>query len=381
MSQVITKFIADAAITTAKIAGLAVDSTKLNVSAVTTTKIAINAVTGAKIRLNNNEVLKAFNAASSGNVDIIKVDTSDRITLMGDLYPVTPGTTKLGNTSFTFGEGYFDNLKASDGGQVLETLTRIISDTGGNTSVDAALRQLKDSGSAVTMDYEGHVMNDTAGNTAMTFTAATRMLYDTAASPSIDFANRFLYDTVGALSIDWANRQILNTAADPVIDYNTLNHVQLLSSSGTTVTLGFYDQDNNRKVSIKSPDVLVTDYTITLPPDDGTTGQVLTTDGAGVTTWTTVSGSSITFNKETFTLSGTDITNQYVDLAHVAKTGSIIFMVKGAGNVLEGASFDYSVNYTGGAGGNTRLTFLNDLATGGAAALIAGDILQINYSY
>lgn len=88
-----------------------------------------------------------------------------------------------------------------------------------------------------------------------------------------------------------------------------------------------------------------------------------------------------TANKETFVLSGTDITNQYIDLAQVAKTGSILFMVKGSGYLLEGASYDYSVNYTGGAGGKTRITFLNDLATGGAAALVATDVVQVNYIY
>lgn len=88
-----------------------------------------------------------------------------------------------------------------------------------------------------------------------------------------------------------------------------------------------------------------------------------------------------TRNKETFTLVAGDITNQYVDLAQVALTNSIHFIVKGGAPTLEGASHDYSVNYTGGAGGNTRITFLNDLATGGAAALVATDVVQVVYVY
>lgn len=85
--------------------------------------------------------------------------------------------------------------------------------------------------------------------------------------------------------------------------------------------------------------------------------------------------------KELFTLSGTDITNQYVDLAHVAKTNSIDFLVKGGGIQIEGAGQDYTVNYTGGAGGNTRITFVNGLATGGVSALIAGDVVVAKYQY
>lgn len=83
--------------------------------------------------------------------------------------------------------------------------------------------------------------------------------------------------------------------------------------------------------------------------------------------------------KETITLSGTDITNQYIDLANVAKNSSIQFLVRGGGVQMEGASYEYSVSYTGGAGGNTRISFLNGIATAGASALVASDIIEIHY--
>lgn len=44
-------------------------------------------------------------------------------------------------------------------------------------------------------------------------------------------------------------------------------------------------------VTIKTADAAGT-YTLTLPTDDGTSNQVLTTDGAGVLSWTTASGST-----------------------------------------------------------------------------------------
>lgn len=90
---------------------------------------------------------------------------------------------------------------------------------------------------------------------------------------------------------------------------------------------------------------------------------------AGVSDW----------EKETITLVAGDITNQYVDLGFEAAVDSIQFLVKGAGVMLEGASHDYTVSYTGGAGGVTRISFVNDLATGGDAALVATDVLQIQY--
>lgn len=85
--------------------------------------------------------------------------------------------------------------------------------------------------------------------------------------------------------------------------------------------------------------------------------------------------------KETFTLDGTNITNQYLDLAQVAETGSVLVMIKGLGPVLEGVSQQYSISYTGGVGGKSRISFLNEIAIGGVSELIAGDIVQIMYRY
>lgn len=85
------------------------------------------------------------------------------------------------------------------------------------------------------------------------------------------------------------------------------------------------------------------------------------------------------WEKETIVLSGTDITNQYVDFGFVAAVDSVKVMVRGLSSILEGASYEYSLSYTGGAGGVTRLSFLNDLATGGAQALVATDVMQIQY--
>lgn len=113
----------------------------------------------------------------------------------------------------------------------------------------------------------------------------------------------------------------------------------------------------------------------------GANGLAVQVDGVTVK----INGSnqleSFKFTKETFTLSAGDITNQYIDLAQVAATNSIDVKVKGGPTIIEGASHDFSVSYTGGVGGKSRISFLNDLATGGVAALVAGDVVQIMYEY
>ena len=63
--------------------------------------------------------------------------------------------------------------------------------------------------------------------------------------------------------------------------------LSIKGSGGAAVgQIDFYDNDDSHKISIKSLGTVAADYTLTLPPNDGDSGQVLTTDGSGVLTWT-----------------------------------------------------------------------------------------------
>jgi len=104
----------------------------------------------------------------------------------------------------------------------------------------------------------------------------------------------------------------------------------------------------------------------------GTSGYVLTSNGT-TATWSATSATA-TNNVETFVLSGTDITNQYITLAHTPLAGSVNFRVLGGGNQLEGVGYDYTIS-------GATIVFHNGLATGGVSALVATDILQIQYEY
>lgn len=82
--------------------------------------------------------------------------------------------------------------------------------------------------------------------------------------------------------------------------------------------------------------------------------------------------------KQMFTLTSTDITNQYIDLTGVAGDMSVDVVIDGGG--IQSETADYTVNYTGGTGGKTRLTFAGGLATAGVSALAAGDVFRAKYS-
>ena len=131
----------------------------------------------------------------------------------------------------------------------------------------------------------------------------------------------------------------------------------------------------------------------------GSTGNVLTVV-AGLPAWTSpalasVDNSTIKYNgstqlesiqpnEERITLNSTNITNQYVDLIHPAfgssaSSNSVSIYV--VGGPTQQKTVDYTVSLTGGSGGVTRITFAGDLASGGNAALIASDVLVVDYSY
>lgn len=189
--------------------------------------------------------------------------------------------------------------------------------------------------------------------------------------------------TIGVSNVDVAMQSANNAAGN--LWLGTGNGAATGNSGNVTIYSG-----NGGGTSGNSGNIILTPSTVTSGTrgkiqfqdgSEGTSGQVwtsTTTTGSGA--WAAPTAVPVN-NKELFTLSGGDITNQFIDLAHVAKTNSINFVVQGAGSQIEGVSFDYSVNYTGGAGGNTRITFLNGLATGGLSALVAGDVVVAQYMF
>lgn len=85
-----------------------------------------------------------------------------------------------------------------------------------------------------------------------------------------------------------------------------------------------------------------------------------------------------TFHKEKKVLVSGDISNQYVDLAYLAKDKStLVFINGGAGGYMHEGD-DYTVSVVGG---KTRLTFAGDFASGGTTGLEAGDILYVQFQY
>ena len=155
-----------------------------------------------------------------------------------------------------------------------------------------------------------------------------------------------------------------------------------------------------------APPALTAPYTLTLPPDDGTASQVLTTDGNGVLTWTTQSSGSGTLNTVAKFTSATTIGNSSIiddgTLVSINTTGtgkSVLIGSAGAGSSVElvagssGISIGTGVSAgtvtigrsggtitTLGSIGHTGTFTSSGLITGSAGATISGAATSINAS-
>lgn len=86
-------------------------------------------------------------------------------------------------------------------------------------------------------------------------------------------------------------------------------------------------------------------------------------------------GVAVQFSSEKFTLSSSDITNGYVDLAHVAVNNSMNAFVDRLA-VFE--TDDYTLSTVGGV---TRMTFVGNLVAPGKESLSIGDVVRVKYAY
>lgn len=89
----------------------------------------------------------------------------------------------------------------------------------------------------------------------------------------------------------------------------------------------------------------------------------------------TISGGQVNPVLESKTLASQDITNQYIDLAHLTLNPSVQLVISG---IVQTQGQDYSLSTIGSI---TRLSFTNSLAIGGVSALETGDTLTISYLY
>ena len=109
----------------------------------------------------------------------------------------------------------------------------------------------------------------------------------------------------------------LGTNANLTLDPNGSGQTNVVGNLqvGFAGNLKLGDGDNSNFVNLKSPATLAADYTLTMPADDGTSGQFLTTDGSGNLSW---SNAGITITNDTTTNN-----NDYFLMLTTSSSGTI----------------------------------------------------------
>lgn len=140
--------------------------------------------------------------------------------------------------------------------------------------------------------------------------------------------------------------------------------------SGPVASLnGFIAASNNGNlITFSAPSALAASYNLTLPPNDGSNGQVLTTDGNGVTTWSTNGAGTVTSVGGTGTVNGLTLTGTVTSTGSLTLGGNFALT---ATTVVALEAVANAINTTGKYTGKMVVVLATGLiftATGSAAA-------------
>ncbi len=379
----------------------------------------------------NNRTLYWLNAAEDTTYAVLRLNASDNVSLLaeaGDLYLGAQGGSllidsndeKIKITSYNgtiapqiefydadgtnyaaikspnvLSGDYVLTLPANDGA----VNSIMSSDGGGNLSFATSLA---DSLAVISLDWFNRTLHDDTGTEALNWNGTDIILSKNlvpVSAGTVELGSA----TLGLSTINIANNRsiIFRNGADDanyaVLRMNASNNVSLLAEAGDVYIgaqggsllldsntesvkltsyngsvapqIEFYEADGTSFIAIKAADSIAGNTVFTLPVADGTADQVIVTDGSGNLSF----ASPAVSKKEQITLTAPDITAGYIDLQEVAKNDSIDFVFNG---LVSSEGVDYSVSYTGGISGETRIDFSSH-----SPALSAGDVINVKYMY
>lgn len=342
--------------------------------------IADDAVDGSKFKLNNDEFLRARNAADSADVDIVKLTATDAIEFASKVSD--PDSSAPTVDAQLANKKYVDDQVATisipsvfelQGNWNATTNTPTLDNT--DTGVDNYLYYVNVAGS---VDF---------GAGSMTFAMGD-----------------WVYNVNGAWEKADNNDDVLSVNSQTgavVLDTDDISEGTALYFTDARARTAVITQVITDGVTDRSPSEDAVFDALALKADDADVVKLagssmdsaasLTFSGGGEvlglpaspsatgaaskeyvdTQVAAVVGADAEF--EVFTLNGTDISNGYVDLGFEAMVDSL--NVTPVGGLMQEPTTDYTIAYTGGAGSVTRVTFAGDLAS----ELASADKLMIKY--
>ena len=125
--------------------------------------------------------------------------------------------------------------------------------------------------------------------------------------------------------------------------------------------------DNNKIITLEAPDSLAASYVLVLPPNDGTSGQQLTTDGSGILSWASAGGTgTVTSVAGTGTVNGLSLSGTVTSAGSITLGGQFALPAETVANL---ESLTNTINTTGKYTGKMVVVLASGLiftATGAA---------------
>lgn len=361
---------------------------------ITTRFIADNAVTDLKILLRNNLALRARNGANTADIEILKISNSDVLEILRDMSMAGSKITNLADPTGPLDAVNLQTLQAiasglSDPKDAVKLATTAVLPAstyadGGGTGAGATL----------TADVKGAFPNVDGVGPAVNM----RILVKNQVAGLEN--GIYILSQLG----DGSNPWILTRSTDANIgsldgnegDPNLVSQGMYvpISEGAVNGTLGFIlTTVDPIELSVTSlsfsqfgevvqagQGLTKTGQTLAIDEGDGlgySGNQLIVLVDNDLVDGTTKIAGGIAVGRKTFkevkVLTGTDISNGYIDLIKVSSRDSIILQPDGGPKQNE--ALDFTVNYTGGASSKTRVSFVAFLAS----ALQTGDTLYFSY--
>ena len=420
------------------IANGSITGTKIASGTITATNLASNAVTGAAIRLDNDQYLRARNAANSADVDIIKLNTADRITFAS--VPQFSGTPSSANdvVNVSYLDARLEGLKPKESARLATTTTdgNLDLSTGGLLTIDGiptvagdriivknqtaaaengiyvastgAWVRAADANTATELEGAYTIVREgsenglkgwvqtaliaTLGTSAVTFvqfSATTAMIGGdmitvSGATISVDLASTSGLESTNPGN-DAGQLRIKLEGTNPTLQIDGSNQLGVKLDAARAITTGASGIGVNLEASNPSLQIVGNELGIKFDSVGGLSkvaaGTKVNTDGST----TKVNGSNqvegLKAIEESFTLTGANTSTGYIDLSYAAygtsaSVNSVTLCL--AGFPTQQKTIDYSVSLTGGSGGVTRIDW-SGLGLDGF--VIPGDKIIVNYTY